>query len=116
MRSSVNAIRNQIGALRLALLAPSPEGIEQCLPSLADAVARVGGIERELRLHPNPDPALGWELKALQRDLRAVGKLVANGLAFWNGWGRLLGSASAGYTPSGEPQPVSASGSISLRG
>jgi hypothetical protein len=115
MRSSVETIREHIEALRLALLAPSPEGIEQCLPALAGAAESLISIQRELNAGRR-DPELGRELKALEKDLAAVDKLIERGAAFWNQWARLLGSITGGYTPSGEARPVAAAGTISLRG
>jgi hypothetical protein len=114
MRSSVETIRKHIEALRLALLAPSSEGIEQCLPLLADAAGSLISIQRELGL-PGSDSDLGRELKALKKDLVAVQKLIEHGAAFWNQWAKLLGALS-GYTPSGEARPVAAAGAISIRG
>jgi len=114
MRSSVETIRKHIEALRLALLAPSPEGMEQCLPVLADAAGSLISIQRELG-RSGGDPELGRELKALKQDLAAVHKLIEHGASFWNQWAKLLGSLS-GYTPSGEARPVAAAGTISIQG
>lgn len=116
MRSSVETIRKHIEALRLALLAPSPEGIEQCLPALADAAGSLISIQRELISAGRGDSEFERELKALKKDLAAVHKLIEYSAAFWNQWARLLGSMAGGYTPSGEARPVAAAGTISIQG
>jgi hypothetical protein len=113
MRLSVETIRKHIEALRLALLAPSPEGMEQCLPALLDAAAFLAGFQPEYGV---PDSSFLSELKALKKELAAVSKLVQHGAAFWNEWARLLGSVTGGYTPSGEAQPVTAAGTVCLQG
>jgi hypothetical protein len=117
MRLSIRAVRNHVAALRLALLAPSSEELQRFLPVLADAAGCLSVIQRELGLRPNQgDPELGRELKALKQDLRAVGKLIEHGAAFWQAWAKRFGAATGGYTPSGEPRPVAAAGTISVRG
>lgn len=116
MRSKLKIARNYVQTLRRALLSPTPEGLEHCLPLLTDAAGCLTTIQRELALTPNDDPELAGELKALKQDLRAVNKLIEHGATFWQGWGRLLGSATGGYMPSGEPRPVAPVGSISLEG
>jgi len=123
MRSTIKTVRNHVAALRVALLSPSPEELQTFLPVLTDAAGCLGTIERELRLLPDPrntrsqdDPDLARELKALRQDLRTVRKLVEHGAAFWQAWAKLFGAATGGYTPSGEPRPVAAAGSISVQG
>lgn len=123
MRSTIKTVRDHVAALRLALLSPSPEELQSFLPVLTDAAGCLGTIERGLRLLPDPrdppsprDPALARELQALRQDLRTVTKLIEHGAAFWQAWARLFGAATGGYTPSGEPRPVAAAGTISVQG
>ena len=73
-------------------------------------------IRRELNLAGPRDPEVGRELKALEKDLAAVDKLIEHGVEFWNQWAGLLGSRTGGYTPSGEARPVVAAETISIRG
>jgi hypothetical protein len=116
MRTNINSARKQVAALRLALISASPEPIEECLPRLVEAGAHLGLVEQALRTGRVSDPDLILELNALKGELRAAGKLVAFGLAFYQGWGRLLASSTAGYTPAGEAAPLVASGTVSVRG
>jgi hypothetical protein len=121
MQSSIKSIRNHVAALRTTLLRPSPEELQRCLPLLTDAAGCLSRIGRDLesrsnRLHQEGDLELGRELKALQRDLRAAGKLIEHGAAFWDLWAKLFGAATGGYMPSGEPRPVAAAGTISVQG
>ena len=110
MRLSVEAIRRHIEALRLTLLTPSPEGIEQWLPKLQDAAAFLASY------HPGQDSGSLSELKALSKELATIKKLVEQGAAFWNEWAKLLGSVTGGYTSSGRAQPVTAARTVSLQG
>jgi hypothetical protein len=123
MRLIIKTASDPVAALRLALLAPSPEELQRLLPALADAAGCLSTIQRELSLRPNPsspserdERALGRELKALKQDLRAVSKLIEHGAAFWQAWAKLFGAATGGYTPSGEARPVAATGTISVQG
>jgi hypothetical protein len=116
MRSNLNIARNHVQTLRRALLSPSHEEIERCLPLLADAVGCISAIQRDLASQSNQDAELRRDLKSLRQELNAVNKLIEHGAAFWRGWARLLGSATSGYTPSGEARPVAVAGTISLRG
>jgi hypothetical protein len=116
MRSSISAVRGHIAALRAALLSRSPEPIEECLPRLVEAVGCLSQMERQLRAECALDPESLKELKALKRDLRAVGKLIEHGAKFYQGWANLLSAATTGYTPAGEIAPLSASGTIWIRG
>lgn len=116
MRSNLSTAQSHVQALRRALLSSSPEEIEQCLPLLSEAAGCLTTIQRELALQPDQDPGFAGELKTLKQELRVVTKLIEHGAAFWQGWARLFGAATGGYTPSGEPRPVAAVGTVSLRG
>jgi hypothetical protein len=115
MRSNLKLARIHVDRLRSALLRPSPEKIEQCLPELAEAVACLGMIQHSLSVEA-ADPELGRELKRLKTDLNAVRRLIEYGMEFYRGWAKLLGSATAGYTPTGDAAPISAAGTVSIRG
>lgn len=115
MRSNLNLARTRIEQLRSALRSPSPEEIERCLPGLVEAAACLGLIQQQLGCEAF-EPELGRELKALKNDLNLVGRLIEHGAAFYLGWAKLLGSATSGYTPSGEAAPISAAGTMSIRG
>ena len=99
----------------MALLSPSPEEIERCLPALEEAVRCLAGAEQELE-----HPGLGGELNALKNELRIVSRLIEHGAAFYQGWAKLLGAATAGYMPTGEAAPIAGlmngTGNISVRG
>ena len=95
MRSNLNTARRNVEQLRNALVSPSPQDIEQCLPGLVEAAACLGIIQQNLGAG-EADPELGRELKALKNDLTAVNKLIEHGATFYQGWARLLGSATAG--------------------
>jgi hypothetical protein len=116
MHLIVKTAIDHVAALRLALLAPSAGNLQSFLPALTETAASLDRIQRELAARPNRDPELRSDLKALRRDLRAAGKLIQHGAAFWEAWARRFGAATGGYTPSGEPRPVAASGTISIQG
>jgi hypothetical protein len=117
MQSNIRDARRHIEALRAALLLPSPDPIEQCLPALEEAVRNLISVEQELRDAQSPGrPELRAELKSLETEMRIVKGLIANGAAFYQGWAKMLGAAAAGYTSAGQPAALQPPGSISLRG
>ncbi len=115
MRSNLKIARNRIEQLRGALLSPSPEEIERCLPGLVEAVACLGLVQQNLS-GEGADPELSRELKTLRIELTAVSRLIEHGAAFYHGWAKLLGSATSGYTPTGDAAPISAAGTMWIRG
>jgi len=124
MRSIITTVIDQVAALRLALLAPSAGRLQSFLPALTEAAASLDRIQRDLAARPNlpqqrapaSDPEIHSDLMVLRRELRAVAKLIQHGAAFWEAWAKLFGAATGGYTPSGDPQPVAAAGTISVQG
>lgn len=121
MRKNISAVRQHVAALRAALLSSSPEPIEQCLPRLVEAAGCLGALERELRerrlrMDRTADAESVYELNALKGDLQAVHKLIEQGAKFYQGWANLLSTATADYTPAGAAAPLSAAGTISIRG
>jgi hypothetical protein len=107
--------RARIARMRAALLAPTPEAIEQCLPALAEAADLLGRVQQDLAAGGGRDNLI-MDLQALKRELAGVRQLIAHGAGFYRGWAQLLGAATAGYMPSGEAAPVAPSGKISIRG
>ena len=103
-----------MSALRSALLSPTPDAIVECLPGLAEAAQCLGAVEQELRMQGARHPELGRELRALKDDLGLLHRLLEHGAAFYHGLANLMGSATAGYTPSGKAAPLTASGAISI--
>src|SRR5712692_10331430 len=116
MPSGINHARTQVEALSIALLSPSPEEVGRCLPALEEAARSLTGAEKELR----SGAADRQELQALRNELRVVNRLIECGAAYYQGWAKLLGAATAGYMPTGEAAPISprldGTGSLSLRG
>jgi hypothetical protein len=100
MPSGIDNARTQVEALRRALLSPSPEEIERCLPALEEVMRSLSFVEKEL-----PDDACG-QLEMLSKELRIVNRLIERGAAFYRGWAEMLGAAAAGYMPTGEAAPI----------
>jgi hypothetical protein len=115
MRSNLRTARVRNEELRQALVAPAPDEIERCLPGLAEAAASLGWVERRLGAE-SAEPGLSQDLEALQKELRMVSRLIEHGAAFYQGWAKLLGSATGGYTAAGEASPLTAAGTVSVRG
>ena len=105
MPSPIPDIREATLRLRDALLAPGPEAMESQIPALEAAV-------EALRQVTVASP----ELQALKADLQATARLIESGQAFHDGWARLLGSASGGYTSSGGTPALSPRPSLFLEG
>jgi len=124
----LRTVRLSVESLRGALLNPSREDLEQCLPALEEAVRCLVSIERKLRdqaaesaqhsLGPTTTGATGLRtgLEALKNELRIVSRLIANGAAFCENWAKFLGGAEAGYVSTGQPASLTAGGSVSFRG
>jgi hypothetical protein len=115
MRSTLNIARRHVAHLRQALLSPSPEEIERCLPGLAEAAVCLGQIEGALRVEA-ADPMLAGELQALKRDLEMIGRMIRHSAAFYRGWASLLGAAAGGYTSDGQPAGIRIAGAVAVRG
>lgn len=115
MRNNLNTARQHVATLRQALLSPSPEEIERCLPGLAEAAVCLGQIEQSLK-HEPVEAGMASELKTLQLDLKMIGRMIAHSAAFYRGWAGLLGAAAGGYTPSGGAAGIPVAGTISIRG
>ncbi|HLH40754.1 MAG TPA: hypothetical protein VKX39_16510 [Bryobacteraceae bacterium] len=115
MRNTLKIARHHVANLRQALLSPSPEEIERCLPGLAEAAVCLGQIEGALRGEA-ADPALAGELQALKRDLEMIGRMIRHSAAFYRGWANLLGAAAGGYTAKGQAAEISIAGAVAVRG
>ncbi len=99
--------------LRAALASPTPEAIEECLPGLAEASECLARVPHQIAAG---DRDLVFELDALKRELAGARRLIERGAWFYRGWANVLGSAAAGYTPSGEAAAAPASRTISIQG
>jgi hypothetical protein len=115
MRSNLKTARQHVAALRQALLAPSPEEIERCLPGLAEAATCLGRSEASLRTE-TADAQFAADLKNLKLDLNMVSRMIRHSAAFYRGWAGLLGAAAGGYSPDGRPKELSVAGTLSVRG
>lgn len=112
-------------ALRIALQSPAPEDVQDCLPTLEETVASLqelvrdlqGQGERQVKAPQVEEQAyFTLQLHALNSSLEVAQHLVMHGQTFCDGWARVLGSATGGYQPSGDPAPLSAPGTLSIKG
>lgn len=115
MQPRIQQARARLEALRLALLSPSPEEIGSTLAGLEEAARCLESVEQEVREGTCASHEVRRELKFLKNDVRISARLIEHGLAFCNGWARMLG-AGPSYTQAGEAAPVEAVGTLSLRG
>lgn len=118
-RSKIKQARDRIETLRVALLSPGPEEISAALPGLEEAALCLQSVEREVREGSGRSHEVRRELKLLKNDLRIVARLIEHGVAFCQGWAKMLGGCPA-YTQGGESAPpeqlVGSRGTVSLRG
>jgi hypothetical protein len=107
MHSRLRIVREQVAALRQALLSPTPEGIDACLPGLAEAACSIShaGLTAD-----------DEERRAFKRELRSVNDLLRHGEQMNRGLARLLGARMAGYTSTGDPAAIHAPARLSLQG
>jgi hypothetical protein len=115
MRSNIKEARASIERLRLALLSPSPGEIVLALPGLEDATNCLAHIQQGVREIAGAPYEVRRELKMLKNDLRIIGRLIEQGIAFCQGWAKILGAGPA-YTQAGLAAPGRPEGTLSLRG
>src|SRR5690242_7963029 len=114
MPLTISKTRELVVGLREALLKQGPLAIEHSLPALEAAVVNLQRIQMELA-EGKPASFERAELVALRSELRRVVRLIEHGASLWEGWARMLGAA-LGYTASGDPAPLDATGRLSVRG
>lgn len=115
MRSRIKQTRKRIEALRRALLSPAAGDVASALAGLDDAVRSLQDVEREMLAGAGPSDDIRRELKLVKNDLRISARLIAHGMAFCEGWARLVG-AGPSYNSAGQTAPVASQGSLMLRG
>ena len=108
MPDEIRAVRRRLAEVRFLLISPSPDEVNRCVPLLEEAITRMQAIQ--------PAPERTGELRALRFELGVVGRVAAGGAEFYHEWARMLAAAAAGYTAAGEPAPLTAAGSLSVRG
>jgi len=105
-----------VAALRAALLLPTVDELGQCVAGLVEAAQSLGSVEQGLRSGEAAPDGLRSDLDGLKNELRRVHALIEQGAAFHSGLAKLLGSATAGYTPSGAAAPLTPAGALSVQG
>lgn len=113
--SNLRQARDKVEALRLALVSPEPQEIAVALPGLEEAALCLAAVEQEIRDGQSPTHEVRRELKLLRNDLRISAKLIEHGMAFCQGWAKMLGGGP-GYNQSGQAAPVASGGTLSLQG
>lgn len=123
MLSQVKRARGHLAAVRAQVLASSPEEVERCIPALHEAIACLREIEPapDLPTPGLPTSDLRGELNALRFELGVVQRLIQRGAEFYQGWANTLAATAMGYTAGsytagGAPAPLSAPGSLSVKG
>jgi len=114
--TSIKQVRERVQDLRAALEGPSAEEIGAALLGLKEGLCHLETLEHELRKGAASFD-VRRELQLLKNDLKIAARLIEQGVAFCQGWARLLGSGPS-YTSSGQPaEPANASrGTLSLQG
>jgi hypothetical protein len=111
----LNTARARVAQMRSALLNPTPEAIEECLPGLAEAADMLGHVQLDLAAGGERHNIF-MDMQALRRELAELNQLIVRGAGFYGGWAKLLGAATGGYMASGEAAAVKPAGTISIRG
>lgn len=125
--SKLRQARARTAEVRQALeSASTPEEVGACVPLLHEAIACLQTLATAA--NPSPEnaspkrtatpsqPELAREFAALRFELGVARRLIEGGAEFYQGWARTLAAVLSGYTPSGEPAPLTAPGSLSLQG
>ena len=113
--SKIKQARDKVEALRLALVSPEAEGIAVALPGLEEAALCLAAVEQEIREGRGTPHEVRRELKLLKNDLRISARLIEHGVAFCQGWAKMLGTSPA-YNQTGHTAPSQLEGTLSLRG
>ncbi|MSV35106.1 MAG: hypothetical protein EXQ47_05840 [Bryobacterales bacterium] len=121
MLTQVKRARGRLAAVRTQVLSSSPEEVEQCIPALEEAIACLRASEPTPDLQAELKPALKKELIALRFELGVIRRLVQRSAEFYQGWAKVLAATAAGYTAmsytaTGDPVPLAAPGSLSVKG
>jgi hypothetical protein len=111
----LNGARARVAQMRSALLNPTPEAIEECLPGLAEAADMLGRVQQDLAAGAERHNIF-MDMQALRRELAELNQLIVRGAGFYGGWAKLLGAATGGYMASGEAAPVKPASKIFIRG
>ncbi len=112
---SGNLLGQARGALRQVhelLLAPSPQALDECLPLLEEARARLDQVRQTGSEQAPPLP----NFEQLQRDIIRFLMLLENAAGFHAGWTRLRGCLTGGYTARGDPARLEPDRRVSVEG
>ena len=115
MLSKIKQARDRVEALRTALVNPAPEEIAVALPGLEDAARYLLTVEQEVAAGAFAPYEVRRELRMLKNDLRISARLIEHGIAFCQGWAKMLGAGPA-YTQTGHTEPAHSEGTLLLRG
>ncbi|MEQ1885662.1 MAG: hypothetical protein ABL967_11425 [Bryobacteraceae bacterium] len=118
--------RGHVDALRSALVSPSPEDLERCLPTLEEAVVclreveaqlqRLGAQEMDVEISQEQLEQLRREANDLQESLQIARRVLQQGATFVGGWMNVLGMTAASYTATGAPPEAAPAAKISVEG
>ena len=97
------------------LIVSSPEALDLCQNALERAVFELREFQPGGQ-SVSTDPTAKRYARNLRSEVLRAARLLENLAHFYNGWERILGSMTAGYTASGDPAPVSRQGRLCFRG
>jgi len=95
------------------LIAATPETLQHCQNALERAR---DALQELLSIAAVPAQADRSTARALRAEVLYARRLLQKLAVFYQGWERILGVMSGGYTPSGAPAAVSRQGRICCRG
>lgn len=91
----IQKIRASLAEAAHLLTTPTSDGIERCAPILAGAAALLAEFEAA------PYDGIHSDLQALRREIQRVAALLTQAAQLNMVWAQILGSATAGYGPTG---------------
>lgn len=116
MLSEVNSVRQQIGALRVALRSANPSAIQDCLSSLTGAAERLRRAGQLSEQSTGTQAQIIREFSALNAELELVQTLVIHGTALQQGWARLVRTCQGGYGARGQLTPLMTQATVAVKG
>jgi len=109
------AARSEVRRACDLLIAPTPEALNGCQDALERAISQLADLRPQCRDLPAGAGARSTAC-ALRTEVQRAARLLQSLARFYNGWERILGTMSGGYTASGDPAPVARIGRLCCRG
>ena len=97
------------------LIRSTPEALHGCQDALERAVRGLADVPAQA-VKLAADPAIPLRAKGLRSEVLRARHLLERLAGFYQGWERILGTMSGGYSANGDPVPLTRLGRLDCRG